>query len=33
MEPLNGTVAYDPNVSKYLNWLQAGIAKFEAQEQ
>ncbi|MDR9374043.1 MAG: cytochrome c biogenesis protein CcdA [Schleiferiaceae bacterium] len=33
MEPLNGTVAYDPNVRKYLNWLQAGIAEFEAQDQ
>lgn len=29
MEPLNGSTAYDPNVSKYLNWLREGIARFE----
>lgn len=32
MQPLNGTVAYDPNVEKYLNWLQEGIARFEARQ-
>lgn len=29
MEPLNGSTAYDPNVSKYLNWLREGISRFE----
>lgn len=29
MTPLNGSTSYDPEVEKYLNWLEAGIAKFE----
>lgn len=32
MEPLNGTTAYDPDVEKYLNWLNEGIDIFEAQQ-
>ncbi len=31
MEAMNGSVAYDPSVSKFVNWLEEGIARFEAQ--
>ena len=29
MKPLNGTTAYDPDIDKYLKWLEEGIAIFE----
>ena len=29
MKPLNGTTAYDPDIEKYLKWLEEGIAIFE----
>lgn len=32
MQPLNGTTAYDPDIEKYLDWLNEGIDKFEAQQ-
>lgn len=31
MEPLNGTTAYDPEAQLYIDWLEEGISKFEAQ--
>lgn len=32
MEPLNGSVAYDPNVQLFIDFLREGIEKFEAQQ-
>ena len=29
MEPLNGSTAYDPDIDKYLQWLEQGISRFE----
>lgn len=29
MKPLNGSTAYDPDIEKYLNWLEEGIGRFE----
>ncbi|MGB0177262.1 MAG: cytochrome c biogenesis protein CcdA, partial [Owenweeksia sp.] len=31
MKPLNGSTAYDPDIEFYINWLEEGIARFEAQ--
>lgn len=28
MAPLNGTTAYDPDIKKYIDWLEDGISKF-----
>ncbi len=33
LEPLIEPTAYDPDIDKYLNWLQRGIKAFEQQEE
>lgn len=30
MQPLNGSTAYDPDIQLYIDWLENGIARFEA---
>jgi thiol:disulfide interchange protein DsbD len=31
LKPLNGHAAYDPDVQKFIDWLDAGVAAFKAQ--
>jgi thiol:disulfide interchange protein DsbD len=31
LKPLNGHAAYDPDVQKFIDWLDAGVAAFQAQ--
>lgn len=30
IRPLNGTAAYDPDIEKYIDWLETGIKAFES---
>jgi hypothetical protein len=31
LKPMNGHAAYDPDVQKFIDWLDAGVAAFQAQ--
>jgi len=30
IKALNGTTAYDPDIEKYIDWLETGVKAFQA---